>query len=64
MANPKATADRPVQLAAVGADAELEPASPAERIKAATNAENRLWRMTPPLKWGDHLVSPLVSSIR
>jgi hypothetical protein len=39
-----------VQLALAGAEADPESVSTPAAIKAAAHAENRLYRMTPPLK--------------
>jgi peroxiredoxin len=51
-----------VQPALVGAEADPEPTSIPAAIKVPTNAESRLYRMAPPLRSGDHRVSPVVSS--
>src|SRR5512133_4013719 len=40
-----------MQLAPAGADAEPEATTTPGETKAATDAENRACRMTPPLKW-------------
>src|SRR5437867_3236069 len=40
-----------MQLPLAGAEAEPEPTNTPAAIKAATDAENRACRMTPPLKW-------------
>jgi hypothetical protein len=40
-----------MQLPLAGAEAEPEPTNTPAAIKAATDAENRAYRITPPLKW-------------
>jgi hypothetical protein len=50
-----------VQPAAVGAEADPEPARAAATVKAETNAEKCLCRINTPFRWGDHRVSPVAS---